>query len=230
MKHTMTKTIALSGVMGALIFVLMLVETLIFTNLLGITTCFLSLPIAIALSVYEDYKKMFLGGTIFGVCCLIIAFMLGVYIFWNPLVSVLPRVFIGMSAYGVMVLVKKLTKKSNSKSGKFFNHVPYMLAGMAGVLTNTICTLFFIWVFNGGDYFASLISTVIAFNFIPEFVASIILVPAYIKAINVASDKYFSEGVKLSKEELEEISIEVEDSENSKPTIENDSSNEVGGE
>ena len=52
-------------------------------------------------------------------------------LFINPLVSVLPRIFIGLVAYYVYVGVKKLFRKERA------GNCQYPLAGAAGSLTNT---------------------------------------------------------------------------------------------
>ncbi len=100
MKNDKAHFVAFIGVMFALIFVLFLLEGTLLAGV-GMTACILSLPVAIALSVYDDWKKSFIGGTLLGASsslfCLIFA---SAFIFYaNPLISVLPRFFIGVTAY-----------------------------------------------------------------------------------------------------------------------------------
>ena len=94
MKKDRAHFVAFVGVMFALIFVLFLLEGAVLSGL-GMTACILSLPVAIALSIYDDWKKSFVGGTLRRACelfvCLIFA---SLFIFYaNPLICVLPRFF-----------------------------------------------------------------------------------------------------------------------------------------
>lgn len=185
MKST-TKTIALAGVMTALIFVLFVLETMFSSMLLTVSSCFLSLPLAITLSVYDikSKGKMFLGGTIIGCSCLVTAFILGFIDFQNPLVSVLPRVLIGISAYWSAVLVKKLTEKS--KNPFVQNVLPYSVAGLCGTITNTLFVTLMLRIFYVNKYVASVFEVFIVLNFPIEIVSSIILVPLYVMALKKA--------------------------------------------
>ena len=65
MKNDKAHLIAFVGVMFALIFVLFFLEGTVLAGV-KITACILSLPVAIALSVYDDWKKSFIGGTLLG--------------------------------------------------------------------------------------------------------------------------------------------------------------------
>ncbi|MBO5726736.1 MAG: hypothetical protein J6S00_06725, partial [Clostridia bacterium] len=135
-----TKMIALSGVMGALTFIVMFLETYVFTILIPLAPpCFLSLSIAIALSLIGDYKYMFVGGTIMGVCSLIIAFIIGNPVFILPWVSILPRIFIGIVSFGVSKLIQLLGKKSSNKFVK--DYLPSGVGAIFGVFTNTLLVL-----------------------------------------------------------------------------------------
>ena len=91
MKKDLAHRVAFIGVMAALIFVVLTIETYVFIGILGINPAFLSLPLAIALCLYGDWKEEFVGGTIFGVCAFIISFMVAYVPMYNPLISVLPR-------------------------------------------------------------------------------------------------------------------------------------------
>ena len=60
MKNDKAHFVAFIGVMFALIFVLFLLEGALLSPL-GMTACILSLPVSIALSIYDDWKKSFVG-------------------------------------------------------------------------------------------------------------------------------------------------------------------------
>ncbi|MDE6868048.1 MAG: hypothetical protein K2J83_02765, partial [Clostridia bacterium] len=115
MKKDKAHFIAFVGVMFALIFVLFLLEGAMQFGF-GMTALILTLPLSVALSIYDDWKKSFLGGTLLGcascVFCLIFASMFILYA--NPLISILPRMFIGITAYWTYFGFSKLCKKAKS--------------------------------------------------------------------------------------------------------------------
>ena len=176
-----TKTIALSGVMGALMFIVMFLESYVFVVLIPLAPpCFLSLSLAITLSIWADWKFMFLGGTTMGVCSLIVAFIIGNPVFILPWISILPRIFIGIVAFGVSKLVFKFTKKSSKKFLK--EYLPSGVGAVFGVLTNTILVLSMMYFckFVGVE---GIVATFMAINFPIEVIASAILVPILVNAI-----------------------------------------------
>ena len=182
MKKSIGKTVALAGVMAALVFVVLTLETYVFSIFIKPSTCFLSLPIAISLCLYADWKKMFLGGTIFGFCSFILSFIMAYTIFYNPLVSILPRVMFGVVGYGVFVFFKFIFKKS--KSNFVRQTLPIGIAGACAVLTNTILTLLAMYISDpGGSFMTVVFQTILALNFIPEFVTGIVLVPIFVKVL-----------------------------------------------
>ena len=86
MKKDKAHFVAFVGVMFALIFVLFLLEGAVLSPV-GMTACILSLPVSIALSIYDDWKKSFVGGTLLGVCSCIFCLVFSVFIkYANPLV------------------------------------------------------------------------------------------------------------------------------------------------
>ncbi|MCQ2387624.1 MAG: ECF transporter S component [Clostridia bacterium] len=173
------KTVAFLGVFGALIFVVLLLETQVFAAILPVSPCYLSLPLAISLCLYGDYKNMFIGGTILGLCSFIMSFMFPQFImFANPLISVLPRLLLGIVAYFVCELAKIIFKKEN----KFCKTVPYVLAGIFGAITNTVLVVsgLFIFGFTGIE---TALASIISFNALIEIVCSAILVPIIVFSI-----------------------------------------------
>lgn len=176
-----TKTVALSGVMGALMFIVMFLESYVFVVLIPLAPpCFLSLSLAITLSVWADWKFMFLGGTIMGVCSLVVAFMIGNAVFILPWISIFPRIFIGIVAFGVSRLISKFTKNSSKKILKDF--LPNSIGAIFGVITNTVLVLsmMFFCSFIGIE---DIVATFMAINFPIEVVASAIIVPILVNAI-----------------------------------------------
>ena len=177
-----SKTVAFIGIMGALVFVVLFLETYVFGVLIPIAPpCFLSISVAITISLFKGKKTMFIGGTILGICSLIIAFIIGNPAFIFPWISVLPRVFIGVVAYYVSVLIRRFTFNSQKVFVK--DYLPYVIGAVFGVITNTVLTLssLLIFKFIGIE---TVVATFIAINFPLEVVLSAILVPILINAVN----------------------------------------------
>ena len=179
MEKSSAKKIAFYGVMAALMFVFLLIETFLFTAFFGkFTPAILTLPLAVALSLFNGKKGFFIGGTIFGCCSFALAWCIGNVVFMNPLVSILPRIFIGVVAYLVYSLSCKIFKKCKGEHVKEI--LPYSLAGAFGILTNSVCTIFMMWVFNAEEI-ATIFTVIISINFIAEIVGAIVLAPIYVK-------------------------------------------------
>lgn len=192
MKSDRAHLIAFIGVMSALIFVLFLLEGTLLSGV-GMTACVLSLPVAIALSIYDDWKKSFIGGTILGVCsCIFCLILASLFIFYaNPLISVLPRCFIGITAYWTYFGLSRLFK--NVKNKFVSDLLPAAIAGVVGSLTNTVLYLLAvnIWV---GDIMGALtqfVNVAVAIYFPIELVACMILVPTYVTVLRKISGKIF---------------------------------------
>ena len=176
--------IAYFGVMTALVFVVLALETYVFIAFINPSPAFLTIPLAIALCLRGRKSDMFVGGTILGVCSFILSFIVGLAAFYNPLISVLPRVFIGIVAYYTGMGFTKLFRNSNSKIVR--EYLPLSIAGMAGVLTNTVLVISMLALFDFSGITAVL-TTILSFNFLIEFICGAILVPVLVLAIKKVS-------------------------------------------
>lgn len=179
--------VAFVGVMAALIFVLFLLEGAVLSPV-GMTACILSLPVAIAVSIYDDWKKSFVGGTLLGVCSCIFCLVFSAFIkYANPLVSVLPRFCIGVTAYWTYFGLSKLFKKAKNR---FVNEaLPAAIAGIVGSLTNTVLYLLAVAVCDGraADALTAIMGVAVTIYFPIELVACAVLVPVYVKALQKVS-------------------------------------------
>ena len=194
-----TKIVALAGVMSALMFVVLLLETYVFIAFIKPSPAFLSIPIAISLSVYGNKKTMFLGGTVFGICSFVLSFIVGYITFYNPLISVLPRVMMGIIAYFACTMILRLTK--NSKNGFLKNVLPYSVGGLFGVLANTCLVLLSMSIFSGDPFIDTAIGVILGLNFSLELICAIILVPILVAAIKEYNDNNKSINDDVIKEE-----------------------------
>lgn len=179
--------VAFVGVMAALIFVLFLLEGAVLSPV-GMTACILSLPVAIAVSIYDDWKKSFVGGTLLGVCSCIFCLVFSAFIkYANPLVSVLPRFCIGVTAYWTYFGLSKLFKKAKNRFVK--EALPAAIAGIVGSLTNTVLYLLAVAVCDGraADALTVIMGVAVTIYFPIELAACAILVPIYVKALQKVS-------------------------------------------
>ncbi len=173
--------VAFYGVISALMFVFLLTETYGLSGLMGnFTPAILTLPLAISISITGGKKGCLSGGLIFGCCSFFLAVIISNPIFLNPLVSILPRILIGIVSFFVYLLLTILTRNSDNK----FVHeiLPISVASVFGILTNSVCTIFMMWVFNAAEL-AAVFSVVISINFVGEVVGAVILCPIYVNVM-----------------------------------------------
>ena len=181
MNNFKARTVAFLGVMLALVFVFLLIETFAFSALMGnFTPAALTLPLAIALSVTGKKYNMFVGGTLLGIASFILAIIIANPIFLNPLISILPRIFIGIVAYFVYKLCSKIF--AGAKSEFIKSVIPFSVAGAFGVLTNTVLVISMMTVFASASL-AAVLTTILSINFVAEIIASIVLVPVFAQVI-----------------------------------------------
>ena len=187
MANSKARKIAFYGVLSALMFVFLLIETYLFTAFFGsFTPAILTLPLAVALSLFKGKEGMWIGGTIFGCCSFFLAVCIGNPVFLNPLVSIFPRIFIGVVAYFVYFLLAKICVKSKNA---FVNEIlPASIAGAFGILANTVCTLTMMWLFNAAEL-AAVLTVILSINFLGEIIGAIVLVPVYKKVLKRIENK-----------------------------------------
>ena len=77
-----------------------------------------------------------------------------------------------------------MTTNKLSHSKKLFKNelVAYSVGGAFGILTNTVCTIFMLWVFNYSSL-AAVFTTIMSINFVGELIGAVILVPVYVKIL-----------------------------------------------
>ena len=206
MKKDKAHLVAFIGVMFALILVLFMLEGAL-SIVAGISTCVLSLPMAIALSMYDDWKSSFIGGTLLGLSSCIFCLIFGMVVYANPLVCVLPRTCAGVTAYWTYFGLSKLFKKAKHK---YLREVlPASLGAVIGTLTNTVLYILAISVFVDKSIMgvgAYLLEIAVAIYFPLELVASFILVPVYVAVMKKVSGKYV---VKKKFTQPQEESVQV---------------------
>ena len=179
-----TKHLVLTAVFIALILMMTVVPYTGYINygLIEITTLHI---VVILGAVCLGWKTGALLGLVWGVTCVMRAFTNPAWIlFTNPLISTLPRIFVGAVA-----------GMTFSALHKRFGDVPAaMAAGVAGTLTNTVLVLSAIQIFGGMiesyraffELFKTILSTLITVNGGIEMAAAVIIVPVIYRALQSA--------------------------------------------
>ena len=181
------RTIAFLGVMFALVFAFLMLETYAFSAIFGsFTPAAFTLPLAAAVSVTGKKWRMFVGGTLLGASSFFLAIIIANPVFINPLISVLPRFVIGIVAYYVCILFKRIFGKSGNPFLTDF--LPYAFAGGFCVLSNTLLVLTMVSVFTG-TALAATFGTLIIINFVAEIITGIVLTPILVNVINKIENK-----------------------------------------
>lgn len=175
MKRDLSHTVAFIGVMTALMAVVLTLETYVFIFFIKPSPAFLSIPLFIALSMYGDWKRSFIGGTVFGCCSFVLSFIVGYTVFWNPLISILPRTVAGVAGYFILHGLTVLTKEKKKD-------IVRAVAAAITVLLHTVLVLGAMELFSAGGAFMDTVwQTIIGLNFLSEFVCAIILTPLFVR-------------------------------------------------
>lgn len=177
MKRNISHTVAFIGLMTALMAVVLTLETYVFIYFIKPSPAFLSIPLFIALSMHGDWKQSFIGGTVFGCCSFVLSFIVGYTVFYNPLISILPRALAGVIGYFILHGLTVLTK-GKAKDGM------RMLAAALTVLIHTILVLGAMEIFSSGGAFIDTVwQVIIGVNFLAEFACAVFLTPILIRVM-----------------------------------------------
>ena len=177
MKKDAAHSVAFIGVMTALMAVVLTLETYVFIYFIKPSPAFLSIPLFIALSMYGDWKRSFIGGTIFGCCSFVLSFVVGYVVFYNPLISILPRTITGVAGYFILHGLTKVFKEKKKD-------VIRAVAAALTVILHTVLVLGAMEIFaTGGAFFDTVWQTIIGVNFISEFLCAIFLTPVLVRVM-----------------------------------------------
>jgi uncharacterized membrane protein len=187
-KKNKTFRMVLLGMLTAIIIIQTTVPFLGYIPIGPLSLTIIQITVIIAAIVLGTKEGAIVGG-IWGIITFIRAFVaptsiIAPIIFTNPLVSVLPRILIGVVAAYVF---------HRLLSGKLNETVRMSVAGVLGSLTNTVLVLGFIYLFYGEPYanFLKLdmdqllpaLLTIVATNGITEAVLSGVLTPIISKPL-----------------------------------------------
>lgn len=115
--------------------------------LLSVTT--VHIPVILAVLAEGGWVGLSVG-LVFGICSFIRAWQVGMVgltlFFRDPLVSILPRLLVPLTALGVYLLWKRFVR-----SGPVRDHIGAALAAVVGSVTNTFCCLGMLLLRYGGE-------------------------------------------------------------------------------
>ncbi|HKL74307.1 MAG TPA: hypothetical protein VJ903_05380 [Clostridia bacterium] len=179
MTNNRTKDIALIAIMTTMILVFA-----IFPISLGtVDMAFMALLPVIVITQVKGLKLGMILGAIFGIVSFAVSFSLRSVlspVFMNPLVSIVPRLFIALTTYFSGKLLEKIFAAMKFK-GKVADSVKYGVSGAIGVCTNTVLVLgMMLLIYFGRNYGAvtigwGLIVAILATNFVIELVITTVL-------------------------------------------------------
>lgn len=177
-RKTDTRNLARAGILCALIIVMTVVPYTgyIYYGLIEITTLHIVVAVGAVLLGWQYGAVL---GLVWGVTCMLRALTNPLWApFVNPLISVVPRVLVGMVGGWVAQGLRKLKLRSGLVAG---------ISAAAATLTNTVLVLsalkLFSTVLSGMPLFGTIYATLIGLNGSIELVAAILLVPAIVAAV-----------------------------------------------
>lgn len=188
-------------VLGAMFAAIVVVMTVVpytgYITHFGISITTLHIPVILC-AVMLGWKYGALIGGVWGVSCLVKAFVEPIPVnvpFQNPVISVVPRILVGLAAAGLFWL---FTEKIRLKPW-----IAAVIAAAGGTLTNTVLVLGALAAFGYfGDTtiaatFKLIVETLIAVNGVIEMLAALTIVPAlYLAVQKYSKSRHSSVNVK----------------------------------
>lgn len=179
------------GILMGLIILMTFIPNIgyIQTGLFSITT--IHIPVLIGAALMGPIGGFVLGLT-WGLTSYFYALTLGTIeamIFLNPMVSIVPRVLVGLIVSYATLALDRFKMKEVIKYG--------LIAGL-GTLSNTVLVLSAIFTFASegvlsfNQAFSTIITIIISTNGLLELFAAVIIVPAVVKAIRKISPQRYS--------------------------------------
>ncbi len=171
---TKTKTVVLYATLGALIFAAMTLDRAI-TPFLPLSAAFITLTVTFTFALVKPkLATAVASGLIFGVSSCITAIFFGKSSVINPLISILPRAFLGFIIYGVYALCHKIFGNAKPKTREIAS---ISTAAALTTAMNTVLFLSALVLFGENNTLDSVFKVTVLANAVPEFVMTAILVP-----------------------------------------------------
>ncbi|MGF2145649.1 ECF transporter S component [Vagococcus fluvialis] len=185
--------LSIRGILIAIILVQSMVPFLGFIPLFVTSLTIIHITVIVA-AITLGTKDGMLIGLVWGLSTMFRAWAMpttpiDTLIFTNPIVSVLPRILVGLVAGVIFTLLYK-------KTSKFY--LSTVVASALGALTNTVLVLGFMGALYTGPVAAayntttsgllSVLLVVVGTNGIPEMIAAMVITPLIVKAIFAATN------------------------------------------
>lgn len=182
-----TYRIAILGILTAVIILQNFIPFLGYIPIPPLNPTIIHITVIVAAFVLGTKEGMIIG-TVWGIVRLIKAYTLptsplDLILFTNPMISVVPRILVGLVAGYTIQVFRKRDKQA----------LGMIVGGILGSLTNTIFVLGFIALFYGNEYSSALgvhpanlmkaLALIVATNGVAEAVASAFLAPLLSKAL-----------------------------------------------
>ena len=184
-KSFTVRRMTVTGMLGAISVVLGMTP-LGFIPIGTTNATIMHIPVIIGAIVEGPIVGM-LVGLIFGISSLIRSITIPTptsFVFWNPLVSILPRILIGLASYYIYKFFSKTTKNEAVSIG---------ITGALGTLVNTLGVLGMVYALYAEKFVSALglsgqnafkvISGIGITNGLPEMFVAMLIVTAAVKAI-----------------------------------------------
>lgn len=213
-KKMNVKKLVLAAVFIAIIIVMTAVPYTGYITYLpgGIAITTLHIPVIIG-AVFLGWKYGALLGGVWGITCVVKAYLnpeAGNIPFQNPLVSVLPRIIVGIVAGLVFALAagrysKKSLEEQAARRRMVQRDREILAAGvaaLAGTLTNTVLVLTMLHFFGAlgttdiAQVFSTVVKTIVGVNGVIELCAALIIVPALWGALGRTYRERFEGGTR----------------------------------
>ncbi len=220
-KRSQTYYIVLYAIYAALIFVARILDQLMTSGILPINFAVMTLSVAFAVAFIEpSLKNGFIAGTIFGISSFVVSFIFGntlIFGFANPLISIFPRMIVGIALFLVFRLVYLALKKLFPRFTKGI-YPAIAVACVVAAFVNTAIVLSMIWVFKTLDGMEVLYAIFVT-NAIPELIVPAIIVPPIVFGVRrglrikdeytpvVESKKVVSTGI-IVEDEVKKVNAE----------------------
>ena len=171
-----------AAVLAALVTVMNFTPFVGYIPFAGLSITTLHIPVILGAVLLGPVYGAVLGA-VWGIDCLIYALLQGTpdaIIFTNPLISVVPRILVGLVAGLLAVLLARKIKKGFLVS---------LISTFVGTVTNTVLVLTAIWLFGSSGLaklsalLTNIISVAVSVNGIVELAAALVIVTAVAKAL-----------------------------------------------
>lgn len=175
--HERILRMAQLGVLSAIIIMMTFVPYIGYISYgPGLSITLIHIPVMIGAIVLGPSAGAMLGG-VWGISCIIKALTappspLDAAIFWNPLVSLIPRILAGWLAglafVGLIRLFRKLSKKE--KNSKLAQGIAAGISAAIGSVTNTVLVLSMIYLLYGTQFGEQLGINMVSFGGLLDYI------------------------------------------------------------